>query len=152
MPRRNELPVIPRIVRRTTMEQLLEPLVSVARAVRRAGGMLVFGALGVGTLGTIAVLGLGSQPGEAAPVVSGAARPFDATATERMLARAPAAPRVDRILPPPVPRVVAAAPAPVPVPAPVRVAPAPAHATFTASHVATHAARKHAASSVVAHR
>lgn len=141
LPRRNDLPVIPRIVRRTTMEQLLEPIARVALAVRRAGGMLLFAALGLATLGAIAGLGMRSLPDDAATPSVSAAHVFDATATERLLARAPLALRVDRMIPPPAPRVA-------PAPAPVRASPAPSHAAFAAAR----AAKKRTSSTVLAHR
>jgi len=138
--RRNDLPVIARIVRRTPIEQLLEPIVGAALAVRRASGMLLFATLGLATLGAIAGLGLRSVPDEAeTPAASGASHGFDATATERLLARAPLPLRVDRTIPPPAPSVAAAL---------VRASPAPAHAAFTTAHTA----KKRASSTVVAHR
>jgi len=139
LPRRNALPVIPRIVRRTPIEQLLEPIVRVTQAVRRASGMLLFAALGLATLGAIAGLGLRSLPDEAeAPAVSAASHAVDATATERLLARAPLRLRVDRTIPIPPASTVAAVP--------VRTSPAPAHAALA------HTARKHTLFTVVAHR
>ena len=131
LPRRNDLPVIPRIVRRTRTEQLLQPIAQAVLAARRAGGMLLFGALGLATLGAIAGLGLRSFPDETStPVVSGAAHVLGARATERLFARAPLAPRVDRTIPPPAPRVAVVA---------VRASPASPHAAFAAAHPA----RKH---------
>jgi hypothetical protein len=150
LPRRNELPVLPRIVRRTAMEQLLEPLARAAYAVRRGGGMLLFGALGLATMATIVALGLRSLPDEPTPVVSGAAHAFDATATERLLARGPQALRVERAAPPPADDP-AATPAPrvaaVALPVPARTAPAPSHPGFP-----THATKKRAAASALARR
>lgn len=147
LPRRNDLPVLPRIVRRTATEQLLEPFACALRAVRRGGGTLLFGALGLATLGTIATLGLRSLPDEPTPVVSGAAHAFDATATERLLARAPQALRVEWAAPllpaaTPAPRVAAVA-----LPVPARTAPAPSHPGFS-----THATKKRAAASALARR
>jgi hypothetical protein len=146
LPRRHDLPVLPRIVRRTAMEQLVEPFARAAHAVRRGGGMLLFGALGLATMGTIVALGLRSLPDEPTPVVSGAAHAFDATATERLLARAPQAVRVEWAAPPPAvtpaPRVAAVA-----LPVPARMAPAPAHPGFS-----THAAKKRASASALARR
>ena len=141
LPRRNDLPVIPRIVRRTRTEHLLEPIARAVLAARRTGGMLLFGVLGLATLGAIAGLGLRSFPDEApTSVVSGAAHAFDATATERLFARAPLAPRVDPTIPPPAPRVAAVA---------VRARPASPHAPAAAAHPA----RKHTpATTVLAHR
>jgi hypothetical protein len=140
LPRRNDLPVISRIVRRTPIEQLLEPIVQVGQRVRRAGGMVLFAALGLATLGAITGLGLRSLPDEAAALgVSGAAHAFDARATERLLARAPLALRVDRTIPAPAPRVAAA---------PVPVSPVSSRTGFAVAH----AARKHTSSTVVAHR
>jgi hypothetical protein len=144
LPRRNDLPVIPRIVRRTTLEQLFGPIVDAAFTVRRAGGMLLFAALGLVTLGTIAGLGVRSLPDEpSAPAVCGAAHAFDATATERLLARAPLTLRIDR---------PATLPSPAPLPqaarAPVRASPAPARTAFAT----VHAAKKHTSTTVLAHR
>ncbi|HEX3344539.1 MAG TPA: hypothetical protein VHS09_08185, partial [Polyangiaceae bacterium] len=101
-PRRNVLPVIPRIVRRTPMEQLLEPFAKVLSVVRGAGGTLLFGAMGVATLVAIATLGLGSMADEPAAVVSGAGHASDAAASEPLLARAPPSLRVDRVASAPV--------------------------------------------------
>jgi hypothetical protein len=133
LPRRNDLPVIPRIVRRTATEQILEPITRAVLAARRAGGMLLFGVLGLATLGAIAGLGLRSFPEEAStPVVSGAAQAFGARATERLFARAPLVPRVDRTIPPPAPRVAVVA---------VRASPASPHVALAAAHTP----RKHTA-------
>jgi hypothetical protein len=148
--RRNDLPVIPRIVRRTRIEQgmILGPLARAALTVRRAGlGTLLFAALGLATLATIAGLGLRSLPDDVSiPPVSGEARVFDATATERLLARAPLAPRADapvpRVAPPPVP------PAPRAAAVAVRARAAPSHTAFAAAH----AAKKHPSSTVLARR
>ncbi|HEY5242762.1 MAG TPA: hypothetical protein VIJ22_14890, partial [Polyangiaceae bacterium] len=124
----------------------LEPLARAAHAARRGGGTLLFGALGLATLATIAALGLRSLPDEPTPVVSGAAHAFDATATERLLARAPQAPRVEWAAPLPAatsaPRVAAVA-----FPVPARTTPAPSHPGFS-----THATKKRAAASVLARR
>jgi hypothetical protein len=140
LPRHNVLPVIPRIVRRTRIEQFLEPIARAARTLRRGGGMLLFGALGLATLGTIAGLGVRSLPDDMpTPVVSGAAHVFDATATERLLARAPVALRVDRTIPPAASRVASV---------PVRVSSAPSHVALAAAHVA----RKHGSMTALAHR
>jgi hypothetical protein len=155
------LPVISRIVRRTSVRDLFwgEPLGRVSGLLRRSGvGTLVVGALGLATLGVIAGLGMRSLSDEATNAVSAAGvQPvYDAVATERLLARAPLAPRMDQ--PMTMPRVE-----PLPVvstrPAaaaarPQRTVVAPSHAApraFAAAHAA-HAAAKRASSSAVARR
>jgi hypothetical protein len=139
-PLRNDLPVIPRIVRRTTFEQILEPFVRVALTVRRGGGTLLFATLGLATLGAIAGLGMVSLPDDAPTAVAvGAGHAFDATASERLLARAPLSIRVDRTIPPPPPQVAVM---------PARVTPAPSHASVATAHTA----KRRTSSSLVTHR
>jgi hypothetical protein len=155
LPPRVQLPVLPRIVRRTWLEQLLEPFDRAARLARRGAGLLLFGALGLATLGTIAGLGLRSLP-EDAPTL--ASTPADhvlaAVATERLLARAPQPVRVERtILPLPTPPPATPSPAArvtspaAPVYVAVRTHPAPTHANLTAAR----GPKKHPPP-VVAHR
>ena len=143
------LPVVPRIVRRTRIEQhpVLGPIVRAAAAVRRVGfGTLLFAGLGLGTLGVIAGFGMVSLSDEPpAAAIAPEARSFDAMATERLLARAPLAARVER----PVP---VAYDAPLPQSAPrrpavVRASPAPSR-----GNSAGHAVKRHRASSPVARR
>jgi hypothetical protein len=154
-PRRSNLPVIPRIVRRTRIERgaVLGPVVRAVSWVGRVGlGTLLFAGLGLATLGTIAGLGMRSSLDEAPLQVRGESRVFDATATERLLARAPLAPRADRA------PVLARADPPVshaPVPQPVahaavvsvRSSPAPSRA-----FAAAHAAKKRPSTAVLARR
>jgi len=145
--RRNDLPVIPRIVRRTTLEHLLEPFEHIASVAWRSAGLLLFGALGLGTLGIIAGLGWRSLPDETSSTFASTrpSRAFDAVATERLLARAPAAMRGDRTIPPPPPRAI---PGMAPAVAPTtRPALPGAHANFAAAR-----APKKQRASVVAHR
>jgi hypothetical protein len=152
--------VIPRIVRRTWLEQILEPFERAASLVRRGAGLLLFGALGLATLGTIAGLGLRSLPEDTPALASNPAdRAFAAVATERLLARAPQPMHVERtILPsatpsPGAPLLPASPPSATRVTPPalasvaVRTHPVPAHANLTAAR----GPKKHPAP-VVAHR
>jgi hypothetical protein len=149
------LPVLPRIVRRTRLERLLEPFDRAARLARRGAGVLLFGALGLATLGTIAGLGLRSLPEDTPSLASTPAdHVFAAVATERLLARAPKPVRVERtILPLPTPPVAAPSPAarvtspPAAASVAVRTHPAPTHANLMAAR-----GPKTHPSSVVAHR
>jgi len=152
--RRGALPVIARIVREPAAERgrLLRAGAAVASVLRRTGaGTLVVGALGLATLGSIAGLGMrslsdGASLASAAP--DAPTHAVDATATERLLARAPLAARVDRggltapidpFEPTPAPLAAAAAPAPATAhaPAPARAsshAPASAHPATATAH------------------
>jgi hypothetical protein len=156
------LPVIPRIVRRTTItdSKVLKPIVRAATIAKRAGiGSLVVAALGLATLGSIAGLGMRSLSDEAttapaaASPATGMVHVADATASERLLARAPLPVRVDHVAPP-VDRVTP--PVHVDPPRLAHAAPphpktAPSHLTFTASHHAA-ATAKHSSSSQLARR
>jgi hypothetical protein len=150
--RRGALPVIPRIVRESATERgpLVRAGAAVADVLRRTGaGTLVVAALGLATLGSIAGLGMrslsdGASLASAAP--DAPTHAVDATATERLLARAPLATRVDRggLTPPidpfePTPAPLAAAAAPAPAPSPAH-APTPARASSHAPSSAHSAA------------
>jgi hypothetical protein len=152
LPPRNALPVLPRIVRRSRLEQLFEPFERATSLARRGAAMILFGALGLGTLGAIAWLGLRPPTDEAStPALTAAGRTFDAVATERLLARGSVPVRVERTIPP-APSVTPAAAPPVPAPRVAAVAahptPAPAHANSGTAR----ATRKHTPSSIVARR
>ncbi|HEY1693503.1 MAG TPA: hypothetical protein VGG39_15150 [Polyangiaceae bacterium] len=166
-PRGHSLPVIPRIVRRTLIvdSALVAPLARAASAARRAGlGTLLFMALGLGTLGAIAGLGMRSLSDEfvansSDDALTSPAHAYDATGVEHLLARALPGDRVEH-----APTSAASSP-PTTAPAPTAAraahatvhasglhvhAPAPpAHTTFAASHAA---ARKHASPSALARR
>jgi hypothetical protein len=145
LPRRSELPVISRIVRRTPIEhrRFVGPIARAAFMVKRAGlGTLLFAALGLATLGTIAGLGMRSLPEEALTPASNipVAHAFAPMASERLLARAPLALRVDHpaTLPSSTPQVAFV---------PVRTSPTPARAL-----VAARATKKRTSSIVALHR
>lgn len=150
------LPVIPRIVRRTMIDDaaFLRPVAVAAHVARRAGlGTLLMGALGLATLGVIAGLGMRSLSEETTiPSSSGApatsmVHVADATAAEGLLARAPLSVRFDHATPPV--HLEPAAP-PRPAPAPVAHASAPpSHLTFASAHAA---ARKHPSTTALARR
>ncbi len=151
-PRPPPLPVIARIVRRPTVRDRLwsDPAARVGRVLQATGvGALLVGALALGTLGVIAGLGMRSLSDEATlastPPPASAAM-ADATATERLLARAPLAPRVDHVAP--TLRVEAAARTPPAAAHPLVPATTPhvVPKAFAAAHAA-HAAAKRASSS-----
>jgi hypothetical protein len=128
---RAQLPVIPRIVRKTMLDDHLVfgPIARGATAVKRTGpGTMLFTALGVATLGAIFFFGVRtvrvSDVGEA--------RTFDATAIEPILARSTPTTRLEQTLPAAqVQRPATAAVAPS-----VRSSPPPAHTVFAAAHAA----------------
>lgn len=153
------LPVIPRIVRRTMIDDraLLRPIAQAAHVAKRAGlGTLVFVVLGLGTLGAIAGLGMRSLAEEGA-VTQGAEAPAaamahtsDARASEHLLARAPLAVRTDHVEPARVDPPVHADPPRPSRPAPATVShPAPSHLAFASSHAA---AKKRSSAPALARR
>jgi hypothetical protein len=149
-PRRSSLPVIPRIVRRTRIEQhaVLGPIVRGAVVVRRVGlGTLLFAGLGLATLGSIAGLGMRSLSDEPTIAAMPADPPaFEATAAERLLARAPLALHVEHVVPVQRADTLPAQTAPrAPAVAP-RATPAPSR-SLPLAH-----AKKHASSTAVARR
>ncbi|HEY8041576.1 MAG TPA: hypothetical protein VIF15_17335 [Polyangiaceae bacterium] len=97
--KRSELPVIPRIVRRTYIDDdLLRPIARAARTARgsTAGTLATMGLVlvALGTFAGLNMRSLASSPSAASASFAGVS---DAVATERTLARAQLAPRVERI-------------------------------------------------------
>jgi hypothetical protein len=153
--RRGALPVIARIVREPAADhgRVRRTGVALAGLLRRTGaGTLVIGALGLATLGSIAGLGMRSLSDGASLASAAPDEPthvVDATATERLLARAPLAARVDRAgltSPSATSSLDPSTPSPAPFAAASAPTPASAHALALAgahAPAASHAPSSH---------
>jgi hypothetical protein len=132
-PGQSDLPVIARIVRRTTVE---------LRAGKRPGrGTILFALLALAILGAIALPAVRSVRDETARLATVEAPALESSASERVFLRVPGAWTLE------APRSPVLVPAPRVLPMPVRPARAPSHAV-----AAAHRAGKHARSRSVARR